>query len=33
MSNEKIRNALAGVHQHFEQHPELGPSTDWLSAP
>lgn len=28
MSNEKIREALSGVLQHFEQHPELGPTTD-----
>jgi uncharacterized OsmC-like protein len=28
MGNEKIREALSGVVQHFEQHPELGPSTD-----
>lgn len=28
MSNQQIREALAGVIQHFEQHPELGPTTD-----
>jgi uncharacterized OsmC-like protein len=28
MSHEQIREALAGVIQHFEQHPELGPTTD-----
>jgi uncharacterized OsmC-like protein len=28
MSHEKIREALSGVLQHFEQHPELGPTTD-----
>lgn len=32
MGNEKIREALAGVVQHFEQHPELGPSTDSTAA-
>lgn len=28
MSHEKIREALSGVLQHFEQHPELGLTTD-----
>lgn len=28
MSHETIREALSGVLQHFEQHPELGPTTD-----
>lgn len=28
MSPEPIREALGGVIRHFEQHPELGPTTD-----
>lgn len=28
MSNSHIREALAGVIEHFTQHPELGPTTD-----
>ncbi|MBL0729916.1 OsmC family protein [Piscinibacter sp. HJYY11] len=28
MSHQQIREALAGVTRHFEQHPELGPTTD-----